>query len=246
MRAGLGLRSSASVSTSRFSPLYLSPALWLDASDTSTITESSGAVSEWRDRSVNAKHATQGTGTSQPSYILAAQNGLNAIRFDGSNDVLSISSLTISGSFTIALAIKVTNRGLVYEHSVNANNNEGSYLYAHTNSSSLIRRGGNRTARDVGTDWLNTSTWSTVTQQHNGTNISNRLWRNSVEQTMTNVVVNNAGTASTTQTLYIGQRTGNVAPMSGDIGEFIIFNSALSTEEIALVEQYLNAKWAVY
>ena len=35
--------------------------LWLDASDSSTITEVSGAVSQWDDKSGNGNHVSQGT-----------------------------------------------------------------------------------------------------------------------------------------------------------------------------------------
>lgn len=73
-----------------FNPLSLSPALWLDASDTSTITESGGAVSQWDDKSGNDYHATQSTGANQPTTGTRTQNGLNALDFDGAGDNLEI------------------------------------------------------------------------------------------------------------------------------------------------------------
>lgn len=40
--------------------------LWLDAADSSSISTTSGNVTQWRDKSGNANHTTAGTG--QPTY----------------------------------------------------------------------------------------------------------------------------------------------------------------------------------
>lgn len=71
-----------------WSPLTLRPALWLDASDSSTITIQTG-VSEWRDKSGFNRHFTQSSTTLQPAYQVERFNRLNCIRYDGSNDTLS-------------------------------------------------------------------------------------------------------------------------------------------------------------
>ena len=71
-----------------WTPALIDTALWLDAADSSTITESGGAVSQWDDKSGNDLHVTQGGSTAQPGYISGALNGLNVVRFDGSNDFL--------------------------------------------------------------------------------------------------------------------------------------------------------------
>jgi hypothetical protein len=68
-------------------------ALWLDASDSSTVDTVSGAVSEWRDKSTNGRHLTQGTANNRPSYSTTV-NGRNAITFDGENDVLFRSAIS--------------------------------------------------------------------------------------------------------------------------------------------------------
>ena len=55
-------------------------ALWLDAADASTFTlDGSNNVSEWRDKSGNARHATQGTTLLRPAYGTQTQNGLNLV-----------------------------------------------------------------------------------------------------------------------------------------------------------------------
>jgi hypothetical protein len=49
-----------------WSPADITTALWLDAADASTVTMANGAVSEWRDKSGNARHANQGTAARRP------------------------------------------------------------------------------------------------------------------------------------------------------------------------------------
>jgi hypothetical protein len=70
-----------------FTPLDLNPALWLDAADTATITESGGSVSQWDDKSGNSRNFTQGTAGAQPTTGTRTQNSLNVLDFDG-NDAL--------------------------------------------------------------------------------------------------------------------------------------------------------------
>ena len=43
--------------------------LWLDAEDTNTITLNGTTISQWDDKSGNARHASQATATDQPTYL---------------------------------------------------------------------------------------------------------------------------------------------------------------------------------
>jgi hypothetical protein len=61
--------------------------VWLDASDTGTISSSGGAVSQWTDKSVNAYTFTQATAAYKPTTASETQNGKNVLSW-GSNDLL--------------------------------------------------------------------------------------------------------------------------------------------------------------
>jgi len=61
-----------------WTPRQIATSLWLDGADSSTITGTS-AVSQWLDKSGNARNAT--TAVRSPSLLLNAQNGLSAILF---------------------------------------------------------------------------------------------------------------------------------------------------------------------
>lgn len=55
--------------------------IWLDASDSTTITESSNAVSNWADKSGNGNDLAQATGADQPTYTTNSLNGLAVVKF---------------------------------------------------------------------------------------------------------------------------------------------------------------------
>lgn len=74
--------------TTPWTPAEIQTELWLDAADASTLTLVSGAVSEWRDKSGNLYHVSQGTAANRPARVAAGRNGLDVVRFDGSNDYL--------------------------------------------------------------------------------------------------------------------------------------------------------------
>ena len=80
-----------------FSPLELSPALWLDASDATTITSSGSPakVSQWNDKSGNGYNFTQATGAAQPTLTTNAINGVSALSFDGSDTLTSSSAADV-------------------------------------------------------------------------------------------------------------------------------------------------------
>jgi hypothetical protein len=66
---------------SGFNPKSLSGMLlWLDASDSSTITTDTG-VSEWRDKSGLGKSMTQASGSNQPAYLTNGIGGKPALSF---------------------------------------------------------------------------------------------------------------------------------------------------------------------
>jgi len=93
-----GVIRKPSVSTS-FDPLTLSPALWLDASDSTTLfnatvggtTPTDGeAVKRWEDKSTNNRHLTEATNA--PVRKTNIQNGKDIVRFSGTNQKLAHSS----------------------------------------------------------------------------------------------------------------------------------------------------------
>lgn len=76
-------------------------AAWYDAADSASVTLDSGRVSQWSDKSGNARHATNTTsGSTQPSYTTAGRNGLNVLSFAAASvQRLSVPSSTATFKF---------------------------------------------------------------------------------------------------------------------------------------------------
>jgi hypothetical protein len=74
---------------------------WYDAADSASITLDAGRVSQWSDKSGNARHATNTTsGSTQPSYTTAGRNGLNVVTFAAASvQRLTVPSSTASFNF---------------------------------------------------------------------------------------------------------------------------------------------------
>ena len=90
-------RNGATFGQQAWTPAQLSGlALWLDAADAATITLNGSTVSQWRDKSGSGRNVSQDTAVKQPTYTLAAQNGLNVLSFDGANRSLFASSSVIN------------------------------------------------------------------------------------------------------------------------------------------------------
>ena len=80
----LALILTCNLNAQNFTPSTYSPALWLDASDTTSVIHSSRTVSAWNDLSGNGNHVTQTTAINRPNYL----NTTQGIAFDGIDDLL--------------------------------------------------------------------------------------------------------------------------------------------------------------
>jgi len=68
------------------------PETWYDASDSSTITETSNRVSQLDDKSGNGYHLVQATGADQPLTNSVTLNSLNGLFFDGTTEFMDTNS----------------------------------------------------------------------------------------------------------------------------------------------------------
>ncbi len=79
-----------------WTPAQMATAIWLDATDASTLKTVGGAVSravsEWRDKSGNARHAVQSDAARMPSSASKKVNNLPVVTFDGVDDYMDVLS----------------------------------------------------------------------------------------------------------------------------------------------------------
>ncbi len=217
----------------------LSPALWLDASDASTITESGGAVSQWADKSGNNRDATQTDGSLKPTYTLSSMNGQDVLTFDGSDDHLNVDLDFLAGvSHSAFIVTNVTDYDNIYGA---ANGNSGS------NSLHVGFSGASNYRMNY---WSNDYYPAMSANFHAGqANIVNYVWTSgSDKQVFANgYSEGNSGSAGVVGTMagggMIGGAVGNY--FGGDIAEMIIFTGDVDAETRQQIEGYLAWKWGL-
>lgn len=226
-------------------------AVWLDATDTSTITLNGTTVSSWRNKgNAGAGNATQGTAANQPLYVSSAINGLPALR--GRHDGTNASELNIADSaaldytsFALFVVLqRITDLGLL-EAVISkffTPNRECRLCISATDILSLDTSAN-------GTAAVTTTVGSALAV--NTPIIVQSSY--SLASTTQSVTYNNVTAATTSQTgIFAGAQplsifsTGSItSPFAGDIGEVLFYTKALSTTETAYVRKYLGAKWGI-
>jgi len=88
-----------------WTPAEITTALWLDAADASTITESGGAVSQWNDKSGNNRNVMQATAADRP--VVSTDAGNASLLFDGTSEYLRHD---VSGTITYPSSIFIVCR----------------------------------------------------------------------------------------------------------------------------------------
>jgi len=221
----------------------INPFIHLDASDTSSISESSGSVSTWLDKSGNGFHATQGTGSLQPTTNSSTQNGLNVLDFDGGD------SLTLpSGTYTLA----------------NGNNTVFCVCFTSVTNSLQVVFG----MAEAGTTRLDMRYTATVGQvgYQSRTVQTGGVTKSGVTDTTFGVIVGrrsgvtqgvnyDGGTESTNSggldepgidAASVGAfNEGTGFFLTGSIAELMVFNTDLTTSQIADILDMLIDKWGI-
>jgi len=239
--------------------------LWLDASDASTITLNGATVSEWRDKSGNARHLSEATANNQPT--MSTLNGRGAISFDGVNDRLITSSTLMAvgtNSFTLFQALEcafpggVGTEGRSFEHriaeggaddnqmAVNWSANQGpAWLFGtlRTRVKSLRTAVSyNADQRFDSVDAANPGIVTLTGTYAPAAATSTAWWKNTASPS-------SSGTSDGGNLLGIAIGCRNNATKSlffgGKVVETLCYVGAVTTAQRLLVQKYLGAKWGI-
>lgn len=248
--------------------------LWFDASKITGLNDGD-AVGTWNDSSGNGYDATQATADNKPIYKTNIINGYPVVRFDGSNDVL-----TISGSASVAalkLLHSATSSALFAVCKIGTSESpEAFYGLIGNNADASTAIGFDVAYNDAST--AENTIRDKVTYGTSGqavySNISannafspntfHLLWMlrdpdNATASLRSKMYVDmiggtpttanpSTGVASTNDATYdidVGAIGNSQYPMAGDIAEIIIYNSELTAPKIAAVYGYLANKYAL-
>jgi len=222
-----------------FTPtVFIGCTLWLDAADSSSISTTSGNVTQWRDKSGNANHTTAGTG--QPTYTSPF------VVFGGSAQL--ILPLVFSTDWSIFIVARTTQTtgtsggqwyngaGLFDAEITNTQNDYGMNIV------------GGFLATGVGNP---DTTIQSVSQVNDGNLFIAQFLRNSSTGVMSNIIT--GGTAVTTtgptgirnsvSRISLGALQTNLNYFVGSIAEVIAFNTVITESQRQNIEGYLAWKW---
>jgi hypothetical protein len=210
-----------------------SPIGWWDASDSSTITESSGAVSNWANKGTGGStyDLTQATGTRQPLTGSNTQNGINLLTFDGANDQMFVSSqiATVTHIFVASRWSASGASSTNYKGFLSAN----SYDWHGDNSADLV-------SASYAAGWVQTQPTQS-TSQLDGSNFVNNT-----DDKWTSFSIYSINLQSSYTGYFKGTGTsgGDGRQFQGDYGEILVYQTTyLTTDQIDKITAHLAYKW---
>ena len=232
-----------------FIPAYVSSVLtlWLDASDTSTITSSSGNVTQWNDKSGLGYHFIQATTANSPTTGNTTLNSRNMVNFTSSK-YMTNTTCPMGTNYTIFAVGYTSSNG--WGRLLHGSATDDAFIYLGTGNG--VTQYATFTGNGVG--WNDTTTNSPATSvtsacimelTNNGTSTGLIPYVNGTAQTAKNGT--NAGFTGFVMGNY--KYSGGVSLgaqwWNGYVAEVLVYNSVLSTTDRQTVEGYLASKWGL-
>jgi len=235
--------------------------VWLDATDASTITEASNAVSAWTDKSANAYVFSQSTATKKPSTNTRTINSKNVIDFDGTNDELVSTATNSTWNFfhnatggTIFFACivdSVPDGACTLATTTGASSTDpGFYTFVSTAPKHFAYIGTSSGWNVRNQSSSNMSFGSAVvlavkTDPSNGTAVDRaKIYRNNNTNIASYI---DGSTTYTTNNANLTLRFGGIGfnYLDGAYGEIVVYDSQLSDSAIDTNMTYLKSKWGI-
>jgi hypothetical protein len=265
-----GSGTTVADSTTNANAGTITGAIWDNSEPFTEPIDDGTAVRLWADQSGNGYDAEQATTAARPTYIASGLNGLPVVRFDGTDDRLSVPSSTatfkflhsdVSTVFIVAKAGVVADPGVIYGfiHNGTGTQNIGFYIRYTDASPNNDRIGHNIYLGTVGQIVVsnNTSSGAFTANQFSFLTVLSKPSDAVVEErsaisinggvsAKANFSTNTPSTSDASIDLTIGgSSTATVPFLNGDIAEIIVYNRALNTSELAQVHKYLSMKWGI-
>jgi hypothetical protein len=238
--------------------------LWFDASQRASLFTASsgtgaitpaGSVGFWGDLSGQGganRNATQGSGTSQPTWQTNVINGKAVVRFDGSNDFVSTAAIPAFDNNSTALSWFVVGRIATGQTNQTGNLLRSSYAASETLLGTYTQTGTyNIHSR------TSTASIKAVTLANNGTtpSITTGILTPADAGSVFGFINGVSGTTATGANIVSGthrltrigasSQSNAANPFNGDIAEVLVYTSSFNTAQRLVTENYLGAKYAI-
>lgn len=230
---GRGLAEARSV-VSSFTPADLAGLqLWFRASDITGLVDGD-PVATWSDTSGNARDMTQSTASKRPTWRTAVLNGKAVVRFDGSDDYLSVTSAytLIAQPFSVFAVVKANSTNTVDRLFDDSNDGSRSLMGGDAAGAYQMYAGGS-----VLTGGTRNTSWVVWEGQFNGA--SSKL----IVASLT-VITGDPGSQGNNQ-IFVGCDYAGLEPWDGDMAELFVVNSVLSASDQDKVMDYFLAQYGI-
>jgi len=193
--------------------------LWVDASDRSTITETDGKVTQWRDKSGNNRHLTA-SGSVAPIYMPDIYHGEGVINFDSSHNKY-FTFPRISNIRTVFWVVRQQSAG-----------SYGSFLLGDSSSYHFTRGQNGEIWSSV---WAHSSVKNGETRINGGAPVNGKTTVLPNNQFLTLSLI----TTGNVQANRFSKDRNFSRSWHGDISKLLIYNRPLSSSERSIVEDIL-------
>ena len=204
--------------------------LWLDAADTSTITHSANAVSQWNDKSGNAYHAT--ASSANPTTGSDTIDGKNVITL-GSNNIIGNSAPSAANWQDLYIVARWDGGATfdsydgLFTGTTQTGTANGIGIIGHSGSTNLF-----------GTNWFDNL-------YINGTSSATTGVLGSMSNAFLISASANSAISVTGYRIGVDRTFTSGRDWNGVIAEVVSFNTKLSDSDRQKVEGYLSHKWGL-
>ena len=221
-----------------WTPANITTALWLDANDASTITLNGSTVSEWRDKSGNARHASQGTAANQPTYTATGLNGKPVLTFDG-NDWFNPVTVSIP-EFSVMMVLALTQNTSAVYYPIGFNIDGGNLGTGMSAGGSFFSQFPVIWNGLTGVQAAQATVLNAPMILFGGSSSGGR------QISVNGNTPSSDAVAQSISAITIGKRSDAVQfPSVGPIGEVVVTNSLFSAADRQRLEGYLAWKWGL-
>ena len=218
--------------------------LWLDASDASTFTFTSGKISQWLDKSSNAFTATQANATYQPSIQAADLNKKNTVNFSLDYMEITQGSAVYPHDCYCVIALKDTTTNVDFiGSSAHFTDNFNSLTFSDY-TTSRWENGSSSSARTPNTvSATNETSTGYLLMRWSIADGNYQLWRNGTLLSQASYTY----TQTSGSFFLLGQRSTQYLTnlLQGYIAEIQIYTTQLPTGQQQIVEGNLAWKWGL-
>lgn len=233
-----------------FSPLALSPVLWLDASQITGLSDGA-AITTWGDASGNGLNPTQSVPGSKPTYRTSILNGKPAVRFDGSDDFLVFltpASMLAAAAKTFVFVYAARNVGS-YEFAMatrviygGVDNSARGYL-AVADTRTIYNHAGAGSGESIVAGAMARSGAHLISLAVGANGSTPAHYRNGAALTLTTNTLTTPNVELANGYTVVGRQS--TAYAGGDLCELLVFGSVLSAANRQALEAYLSAKYSI-